>query len=169
MEGISTNILGSEQQLLIDTKHFWAVSENKMKFQQFFIDWLTKNYYRGISLYLGGSHHREIREISCFKLSNGILTQDHFLKWDHEEVDDQIMFHINHAVKVDKFSKVVIASFDTDVFVCALYYFSCWMHSGLDESRIIRGNVTVSILHWFTQLSTTWILALLMYYWQYTR
>ena len=72
MEGISTNILGSEQQLLIDTKHFWAVSENKMKFQQFFIDWLTKNYYRGISLYLGGLHHREIKEISCFKLSNGI-------------------------------------------------------------------------------------------------
>ena len=63
MEGISANIFGSEQQLPIDSKKIWLVSENKMKFQQFFIDWLTKNYSGSISLYLGGSHHGEI--ISC--------------------------------------------------------------------------------------------------------
>ena len=40
-EEISKNMFGSEQQLPIDTNIFWAVSENKMKFQQFFIDWLT--------------------------------------------------------------------------------------------------------------------------------
>ena len=72
-----------------------------------------------------------------------ILTHDHFLKWHYEEVDDQIMFHVNHVVKVDKFSKVVIVSCDTDVYVCALYHFSYRMHSGLDELWIIRGNVTV--------------------------
>ena len=70
VEGISTNIFGSERQLLIDTKTFRAVSEKKMKFQQFFIDWLTKNYSESIPLYLGRSH-REIT--SCFKLSGGIL------------------------------------------------------------------------------------------------
>ena len=135
---------------LLTHKKIWVVSQNKMKFQQFFIDWLPENYSESISLYLGGSHHGEI--ISCFKLSNGILTQDHFLKWDHEEVDDWIMFHGNHAVKVDKFSKVVTASSDTtDAFVCALYHFSCWMHSGLDELWILRGNVTVSMVHGFTQ------------------
>ena len=42
------------------------------------------------------------------------------------------MFHVNHAVKVDKFSKFVIASSDTDVFVFALYYFSHWMYYGLE-------------------------------------
>ena len=56
VEGISTNIFGSEQQFPIDTKNFWAVSEIKMKLQQFFIDWLTKNYSESIPLYLGGSH-----------------------------------------------------------------------------------------------------------------
>ena len=50
------------------------------------------------------------------------------------------MFHVNHAVKVDKFSKVVIASSDTDVFVCELYHFSRWMYSGLDELWIISGK-----------------------------
>ena len=76
-----------------------------MKFQQFFTDWLTKNYSESIPLYLGGSHLREIT--SCFKFSDGILTQDHLLKCDHEEADDQIMFHVNHAVKVDKFSAIL--------------------------------------------------------------
>ena len=61
MEGISTDIFGSEQQLHIDRKIFLAVSEKKniyiYKNQQFFIDWLTKNYSEIISVYLGGSHH----------------------------------------------------------------------------------------------------------------
>ena len=68
-------------------------------------------------------------------LSDGILTQDHLLKCDHEEADDRIMLNVNHAVKVDKFSKVVIASSNTDVFVCALYHFSRWIYSGMHELR----------------------------------
>ena len=130
MERITTKLFGSEQQLPIDTKIFWA---NKMKFQQFFIDWFTKNYSQGISLHLGASYHEDI--IRCFKLSDGILTQHHLLKCDHKEADDRIMLHVNHAVKVDTFSKVVIAFSDIDVFVCALYYFSRCMYSGLHELR----------------------------------
>ena len=102
-----------------------------MKFQQFFINWYTKNYSESIPLYLGGSHHGEIT--SCFKLSDGLLTQDRLLKCDHEDAHDRIMFHVNHAMKVDKFSKVVMVSTDTDVFACALYHFSRWIYSGLDE------------------------------------
>ena len=138
VEGINTNISGSEQQLPIDIKKFWTVNENKMKFQQFFIYWLRNTYYERIPLYLGGSHRGEIN--SCFKLSDGIFTEDRLLKCDHEEAYDRIMFHVNHAVKVDKFSKVVIASSDTDVFVCALYHFSRWIYSGLNELWIISGK-----------------------------
>ena len=112
MERISTRIFGSEQQLPIDTKIFGA---NKMKFQQFFIDWLTKHYSQSIPLHLGGSYHEDIT--ICFKHSDRILTQHHFPKCDHEEDDDRIMLHVNRAVKVDKFSKVVIAFFDID-FLC---------------------------------------------------
>ena len=102
-----------------------------MKFQQFFIDWLTKSCYRSIPLYLGGSYHEDITR--CFKLSDGILTQFHLFKCHHKEDDDRIMIHVNHAVKVDKFPKVVIAFSDIDVFVCPLYHFSRWMYSGLHE------------------------------------
>ena len=89
---------------------------------KFFIDWLTKNYSEIIPVCLTGSHHGQIT--SYFKLSDGILTQDHLLKCDHEYADDRIMFHVNHAVKVDRFSKFLIASTNNDVFVWALYHFS---------------------------------------------
>ena len=61
------------------------------------------------------------------------------------------MFHVNHAVEVDKFSKVVIASSDTDVFVCALYHFSCRLYSGLDELWIISGKCDSTTLQQYTQ------------------
>ena len=52
---------------------------------------------------------------SCFKLSGRILKQDSLVKCVQEEADDRIMFHVNNAVKVDKFSKVHI-----HILVCAL-------------------------------------------------
>ena len=60
------------------------------------------------------------------------------------------MFHVNLAVEVDKFSKLVIASSDTDVFVCAPYHFSGRMYSGLDELWIISGkcdSINVTSVH----------------------
>ena len=50
--------------------------------------------------------------------------EEHLLKCDHEEaiMVEVIMFHVNHAAKVDKFSKAAIASSNTDVFVCALIF-----------------------------------------------
>ena len=60
------------------------------------------------------------------------------------------MFHVNHAVKIDKFSTIVIASFNTDVFVCALDHFSQWMYSGLDELWINSGkcdSINVTPVH----------------------
>ena len=94
---------------------------------------LLKNYSESIPLYLGGSHHGD--HTSCFILSDGILTQDHLLKCDHQLSDDRIILNVNHAVKVDKFSDVVIASSNIDVFACALYHFSRWIYSELHELR----------------------------------
>ena len=57
--------------------------------------------------------------------------QHRLLKCDHEETYDQMMFHANHAIIVENYKNLVIASGDTDVFVCALYHFGCWIYSGL--------------------------------------
>ena len=43
------------------------------------------------------------------------------------------MFYLNHAVKISKFCSTVIASPDTDIFVCALHHFSQLVYFGLSE------------------------------------
>ena len=157
--------LNQSSNFLLAQKTFGLLVKIKWNFSKSLLNSLLKIILEVFLWFLGGSDHGEI--ISSFKLSDGILKQDHFLKWDLEEVDDQTIFHVNHPVKVDEFSKVALASSDTVVFVCALSHFSSWMHFELDELWIIKGNVTVSILHWFTQLLATWTITLLIYYLQY--
>ena len=55
------------------------------------------------------------------------------LKCEHEEADDRIMYHISHAVKVDRYQRAVVALADTDVFLCLLYNFTHWVHSDINE------------------------------------
>ena len=62
------------------------------------------------------------------------------LKCDHEEADDRIMFHINHAVIIDQFHKVIVASADTDVFICLMYHFRHWSMYELEELWVIKGQ-----------------------------
>ena len=60
---------------------------------------------------------------SCIKVSEGCSQDTCLLKWNHEESDDSIMYHINHAVCVNKFLRVIVASADADVFICLMYHF----------------------------------------------
>ena len=41
LEPIDTKISSNEQQLPVEMGRFWASSDNKMKFQQAFIEWMT--------------------------------------------------------------------------------------------------------------------------------
>ena len=62
------------------------------------------------------------------------------LKNDHEEADDRIFYHLNHSMKDDGFQKVVIASADTDVFICAIYHYNRWVYRGLKQMWFISGK-----------------------------
>ena len=136
--GINTNISGSEQPLPIDMDRFWAVMENKVRLQQFFIKWIFE-YYKGKEpVYLGGSHPDKMT--GCVKLLAEVTSWERLLQCDHEEADDRMMFHLNHAIKVDKFQKVVIASPDTDVFICSVYHFNHWIYFNLEELWVVSGR-----------------------------
>ena len=100
-----------DQQLSIDMDMFWALADNKMRLQHFFIKWLTEHYSGIQPLYFGGAHPDDIA--SCVKIVNGCITLDRLLKCDHEEADDRILFYVSHAIKVDRYQKIVIASPDT--------------------------------------------------------
>ena len=58
----------------------------------------------------------------------------------HEEADDRIMFHLNDIVKISKFCSIVIASPDTDIFVCSLHHFSQLVYFGLNELWFLSGQ-----------------------------
>ena len=50
----------------------------------------------------------------------------------HEEADDRITFHLSHGVKVGKFKRMLIASRDTDDFVCSIHNYGKLMYFGLE-------------------------------------
>ena len=72
-------------------------------------------------LYLGGSH--PVNMNSCLRISGNESSLEPLLLCYHEEADDRLMYHVNHAIKVDRISKIIIASSDTDVLTCAVYIF----------------------------------------------
>ena len=122
---ISDQIFPAEMDL------FWALSENNMTFQQFFIEQCVKNHSNDKTIDLGGAHPDDIT--GCLRITGESVVQHRSLKYDHQEADDRMMFHANHAIKVENYKNFVIASRDTDVFVRALYHFGGWTYSRLKE------------------------------------
>ena len=51
-----------------------------------------------------------------------------------------MLFHADHAIKIENFKKIIIVSPDTDVLVSAVHHFSRWVFSDLKELWIIGGN-----------------------------
>ena len=62
----------------------------------------------------------------CYQLTNGIATEIPALKYSYDEADDRIMFHLNHAVKTEKYAFAHVASADTDISVCLMYHYLEW-------------------------------------------
>ena len=62
------------------------------------------------------------------------------LKCTHEEADDTIFFHVNDGIKRNNFTKIVVASPDTDVLVNAVYHFPQWIYCGLKELWVLSGK-----------------------------
>ena len=67
------------------------------------------------------------------------------------------MFHVNHAVKVPKYRSVVVASPDTDVFVCSIHHFNQLVYFDLNAFWFVSGrsnSTTVVPIHeWVDQVS----------------
>ena len=94
---------------LIDYGRTMDLAQNKTALQQNFISWIvqkfeTKNFHE--QLFLGGSH-KENADI-CLSYSDGSFRVDRLLECTHEEADDRVFFHANHAVKVGYYRSIVI-------------------------------------------------------------
>lgn len=139
LDPIETSIATVEQQLPVDMDRFWSSSQNKMKFQQAFIKWVRLNCVSDAPIYLGGAGEENVT--ACIKVCSNDPSDDvDTLRNTHEEADDRMMFHIHQAVSRENFERVIIASGDTDVFVCSIYHFSRWIYRGLKEMWIVSGK-----------------------------
>ena len=79
----------AEQILPAEMDLFWALSENKIVFQQFFIEWCVKNHSNDKPIYLGGAHPDNIRLYKDYWTVSCAAS----FKCDHEKADDRMMFH----------------------------------------------------------------------------
>ena len=43
-------------------------------------------------------------------IANGEVSFQPLLKCDHEEADDPLLFHANHALKINNYKKLIVAS-----------------------------------------------------------
>ena len=131
---IETTISNIKQSLPIEIEKFWRSSSNKMQLEQVFITWLLTEYKGSKPLFLGDDM------TSCYKLMDGNISVQPLLKCFHEEADDWMIFTANHAVKVENYSKIIIASPDTDVFINSIHHFNCWKYADLEVLWVVSGN-----------------------------
>ena len=149
LDPIEANITSVKQQLPVEMDRFWSSSENKMKFQQSFIKWACCNCVSEVPIYLGGAGEENVT--ACIKVclndpSDDVASQRN----THEEANDCMMFHVHQSVTTKSFESVIIASDNTDVFVCWIYHFNQWIYHGLKEMWIVSaksGSTTVYPIH----------------------
>ena len=82
-------------------------------------------------VYLGGCHEDGLNK--CYKLVNGTMFDVPSLSCTYDEADDRIMYHLNQAVRTEEYEYAHIASVDTDIFVCLMYYHLNWRKFSLQE------------------------------------
>ena len=67
----------------------------------------------------------------------------------HQEADDRLLLHVQHATCAESFKRVIIASADTDVFICLLYHFRMivgYLGSGFFVDKITQAELYQSII-----------------------
>ena len=86
---IIANIDHSDQPLPVEIDKFWTSSENKVKFQQFNIAWVSNTYRGDKPVNLGGCL---ISSLQCYaKVSQGTVEQFPSVRCSYEEADDRMM------------------------------------------------------------------------------
>ena len=90
--------------------------------------------------FLGGAHAKNVT--ACLKIcpDGKLIEEVDALRNDHEDADDHMLFHLNQAITDERFEQAVIASRDTDVFICAMYHYNRWVYRGLNEVWIVSGK-----------------------------
>ncbi|KAG1654620.1 Ionotropic receptor 25a [Nymphon striatum] len=147
VDPIEVSINRSDTPLPIDLGRLWASISNKSKFEAFFIRWITEQIQgmvnMSIPVFLGGAHETDMYK--CIRLDFLNAEDVPQLRCTHQEADDRLLLHIQHATCAESFKRVIVASADTDVFICFLYHFNqTWHDSGFNELWVLVGQGNTS-------------------------
>ena len=126
VQPVITTIYNKKQKLPVTMESFWASSTNKEQLQPFFIKRICEKYDKDIPLYFGGCVPGDIT--GCVKVCSHVVSDVPAMKCGHKEADNRILFHINHAIKDKNYTKIIIPSPDTDVFVSCFFHLTWWMY-----------------------------------------
>ena len=135
---IDAIIENDNQPLPATTESFWVSSLNKKNLQTFFVNWLIKSYKDDKPLYLGGFLPSDLT--GCIQIISGVSNAWRALQCDHERADERILFHINHAIQTEHYTKIVVAATDTDIFISLLYHYHQWVYANLKEMCVLYGQ-----------------------------
>ena len=117
---------------------FWASSTNNEQLQPFFIKWICEKYDKDNPLFLGACVPGDIT--GCAKICSHVVSDVPAMKFGHEETDNRILFHINRAIEDENYTKIIVASSDTDVFVSCLFHLTWWMYMDASEMWVLCGE-----------------------------
>ena len=130
-------IYNKDQKLTLTMQSFCASSTNKEQLQSFFIKWIYEKYDKDYPVYLGGCIPGDIR--GCVNVCSRVVLNIPAMKCGHEGADN-ILFHINHAIKGENYTKIIVASPDTDVFVSCLFHLTRWVYMCASEMWVLCGR-----------------------------
>ena len=119
-------------------KAFWASSSNKCQWQQIFCDHVKLGINSGKwpnAIYMGADG-----EISI-SVKNGNIEEASDLVSDLEEADECLFVHVKHALITSGVQRILLASSDTDAFVCSIYhYYKHFKTDGLIKLWVLCGK-----------------------------
>ena len=122
---------------------FWALTENKIGLQQYFISWIVETYKGNIPVYLGGCSSNDRNSAS--KIVDGHVSTVQSLRCFYDEADDRLMYHLNQAIKCDHIEVAHVLTGDTDIFVNLMYNFGEWSEHGLEDICTHHLNKSLAI------------------------
>ena len=56
------------------------------------------------------------------------------------EADERILFHTNHAIQTEHYTRIAAAATNTDIFISLLYHYQQWVYADLNEMWVFYGQ-----------------------------
>ena len=141
--------LENDTKIPVQSDRFWASANNKEILQSLSRVYLAQVAVdEGVHMVLSGYVSSSNDIVVCMKIeNNGNNVQVNELNSFLEEADLRLIPHIHHAI-IQGIQRVLVVSYDTDVFALVLYYTPEFVDLGAKEVWIMFGHRLLQSVVW---------------------